>query len=423
MVFGAFSLLLIDDEGTKKEYETAVSTAEDYMKRGLYQLAIAEYDKAIAIKDSEKLRDAAFDAYEKRYEESATILDSYVSAAESAVSAYPKNEKYYMILSKAYTRSDNHQSAYKIMEQAKQNGLNSKELNELYIDVKYAFETKWYTYNSFLPCTGGLYPTSNSEMWGYIDEEGNGKTGYDYFFASQLGDEGIRLAIGEQKILIDENDVVRGKISFVPTAAGKFSEGLIAINNGESFGYYNSLGDFQFGKYIKASNFQNGIAFVSEKDGEWFSINKDGKKTKDASFQDVYLNSDGSYSIGGKSIVKRDGKYQIVDESFKQVGKFECTNIDILTADGLIAFENNGKWGFVNTSGEIVIEPKFDKAKSFSNGLAAVCTNDKWGFIDDSGSIVIDCQFFDADYFNSKMNCLVKTTTGDWQMIALRVKF
>ena len=105
------------------------------------------------------------------------------------------------------------------------------------------------------------------------------------------------------------------------------------------------------------------------------------------------------------------------------LSSFECDDIDVITDDGIIAFKKNDKWGFVDTTGKVVVEAKFDNAKSFSNGLAAVCQGEKWGFADQDGTVVIDCQFFDADYFNSKRNCLVKSTPGDWQMIALKVKF
>ena len=76
IVFGAFSALTYDSSGSKKEYNAALDKADEYMKRELYQMAIAEYDKAVAIEDSEKLRKKILDAYEKRYAESEKILES-----------------------------------------------------------------------------------------------------------------------------------------------------------------------------------------------------------------------------------------------------------------------------------------------------------------------------------------------------------
>ncbi len=423
IVFGVFALLLADNEDEKQEYETAVAQAKDYIKQELYQLAIAEYDKAIAIKDSTELRDSILEAYGKRYEESTTIINDYICAAESAVSAFPKNEEYYIILAKEYCRNDNYQAAYKALGSAKDKGIKSAKINELYVDVKYAFETKWYTYTGFKPCVSGLYPVTNSEMWGFIDENGDSKIGFDYTFVSQLGEEGIRILCSEKNILEDSNDIVRGKLSFVPNEAGIYSEGFIAIKNGEKYGFYNSLGEYKFGEFIVASNFANGKAAVSEKEGEWYFVDTSCKKVSDTTYQDVNLNLDGSYLKNGIMFAKIDGKYKMYDKDGKRINTFECDDVDVITDDGIIAFKKNDKWGFVDSTGKVIVEAKFDNAKSFSNGLAAVCQDEKWGFVDKTGSVVIDCQFFDADYFNSKRNCLVKSTPGDWQMIALKVKF
>ena len=38
-------------------------------------------------------------------------------------------------------------------------------------------------------------------------------------------------------------------------------------------------------------------------------------------------------------------------------------------------------WGYVSLSGELVIEPTFLQAKSFSQGSAPVLTADGWQFI------------------------------------------
>jgi len=47
-------------------------------------------------------------------------------------------------------------------------------------------------------------------------------------------------------------------------------------------------------------------------------------------------------------------------------------------------------WGFIDTTGALSIEAKFDDAGPFSEGLAAVNINGKWGYIDKEGKMVIE---------------------------------
>lgn len=58
--------------------------------------------------------------------------------------------------------------------------------------------------------------------------------------------------------------------------------------------------------------------------------------------------------------------------------------------------DESGKWGFINTSGEYVIEPKFSDVSSWFEDhelWAAQDENGKWGFIDRSGEYVIEPRF------------------------------
>ncbi|MEM7101897.1 MAG: WG repeat-containing protein [Bacteroidota bacterium] len=55
--------------------------------------------------------------------------------------------------------------------------------------------------------------------------------------------------------------------------------------------------------------------------------------------------------------------------------------------------ELNGKVGFIDYEGQVVIEPQFDDAREFSEGMAAVKMNDRWGYIDLYGKIVVEPSF------------------------------
>jgi hypothetical protein len=60
----------------------------------------------------------------------------------------------------------------------------------------------------------------------------------------------------------------------------------------------------------------------------------------------------------------------------------------------------NGKWGYINNEGKVVIEPQFDMAYDFSEGLALVAKfgadnlkDDRYGYIDETGKFVIEPKF------------------------------
>jgi len=60
---------------------------------------------------------------------------------------------------------------------------------------------------------------------------------------------------------------------------------------------------------------------------------------------------------------------------------------------GLAAVKIDGKWGYINKSGKLIIKTQFDFANDFSDSLALVTISGKYGFINKHGTIVINPQF------------------------------
>lgn len=76
-------------------------------------------------------------------------------------------------------------------------------------------------------------------------------------------------------------------------------------------------------------------------------------------------------------------------------------------SDGLAAVNIKNRWGFIDKSGTIVIEPKYSDAFGFSEGLAAVEIDKKYGFIDRNGNMVIAPQFDFAIAFSEGLSSVV----------------
>ncbi len=74
------------------------------------------------------------------------------------------------------------------------------------------------------------------------------------------------------------------------------------------------------------------------------------------------------------------------------------------------------KWGYINHSGEMVIDNIYDDCRDFMDGLALVNLNGKWGYINTSGNTIIPHQFVEASSFSDGL-ALVKDFNGDQYFI------
>lgn len=62
-------------------------------------------------------------------------------------------------------------------------------------------------------------------------------------------------------------------------------------------------------------------------------------------------------------------------------------------SDGLAAVRIEGKWGFINMKGEVIIAPQFDLVGSFAHDLAEVLIDERVGVINRKGDLLIEPQF------------------------------
>ena len=70
-------------------------------------------------------------------------------------------------------------------------------------------------------------------------------------------------------------------------------------------------------------------------------------------------------------------------------------NIAAITCSGqeLYPFWKDYKWGFVDESGQVIIEPTYDAVNYFCKGHASVLLDNKWGYINSQGKLVVKPQF------------------------------
>ncbi len=116
-------------------------------------------------------------------------------------------------------------------------------------------------------------------------------------------------------------------------------------------------------------------------------------------YQAVY-----EFGPGGIARVLDDSKWYVIDETGEVLFEaFFFDNGPDYTSEGLARFVWQGKVGFHDERGKVVIEPRFDFATPFEGGRAEVCVGcekrpegehfryegGQWGVIDRSGAFVV----------------------------------
>jgi len=130
--------------------------------------------------------------------------------------------------------------------------------------------------------------------------------------------------------------------------------------------------------------FIEGLARVRTAEGYGF-IGPDGNIAVPPAFDSALLRFS-----GGRTLAVSDGRAWLIDTSGRRVadlGPWEWpemageegfddleryVGLDDFFADGLIPWQRNGKWGYLDRDGRWAVEPRFDAAQPFQRGLASV---------------------------------------------------
>lgn len=117
------------------------------------------------------------------------------------------------------------------------------------------------------------------------------------------------------------------------------------------------------------------------------------------------MNSHNNYKYG---YIDKSGQV-IVEPQFDYAYHF---------SEGLARIKLDDKYGYINKNGSVVIKPNFDNAENFHEGLAAVKISNKWGFVNKKGVMVIEPQFdFPNNFSDGLIPVMIEGKIGYMDMM------
>ncbi|MDD4688869.1 MAG: WG repeat-containing protein [Eubacteriales bacterium] len=111
-----------------------------------------------------------------------------------------------------------------------------------------------------------------------------------------------------------------------------------------------------------------------------------------------------SFSVIGVCAQEITGTVTVIEDT-TDFGEYDYIDAYI---EGFAYVEKDGKCGFINESGDLIVPCIYDKALYFSQGYAKVCLDDKWGYVDTTGEVVIPLMYDWAISFDESGYAAVK---------------
>ncbi|WP_287619273.1 WG repeat-containing protein [Parabacteroides sp.] len=137
------------------------------------------------------------------------------------------------------------------------------------------------------------------------------------------------------------------------------------------------------------TEFSNNVAMVKRHD-KWGMIDLSGNELIPCLFGVLK-----SFDYG-KAIVRCQGKELTVDSKWDPLSLI--TNSDTQLAPKKMS---NGKWGYMDLHGNMMVKGLYDEVRPFSQGMAAIKQDGYWGYINGNNKVVIQPQYRQADQFKS----------------------
>lgn len=168
-------------------------------------------------------------------------------------------------------------------------------------------------------------------------------------------------------------------------------------------------------EYDYIGNLNENRAIV-EKDGMFNYVNNSGKLVLTEWLSVFAEYRQLAVFKNGYARVEFAGKYNLIDSTGKKLFAQPKENVGSYAT--LVAVQKDGKWGYYNTAGNLVISHTFSSAFSFNGNYAIVQQDPFFGLIDKTGKLVVQTYFESLKFLNDTL--LIAKSLGEYGILNIQ---
>ena len=423
------------------EKQAALLTSADIeIGRGTFVNAVpylteaAKYSAAQTFEALEKLKNVYLQLGSTQ--EYVNVLKRQTSRADCPAAVYDEFAHYYL-------DQDMLTDALKIMKLGIER-TNEENLINLYESRRYAYTIGSEIFEDVTAYHNGGIQVKSGGFWGLANTSGKIIIPCEYLQVStyDLSNDGCVIAMRTDKKTVALNLSNQSTAIFETPVAkiGNLSQDIIPMQL-ESGKWIIADGKLvsNYTEYDRLGTPANSAVAICVS-GKWGVSSLDGKSIVPYEYDEIIMDELGRCYAQNAVFAKKDDAVFLYVNGIAQAETYEDARP--FSDDGWAAVKKNGKWGFINTSGEAEINYQFEDAFSFGQHLAAVRTinadadananadksglegadiedaqTELWGYINPEGKIAIDPLFIQAKSFSNGY-APVLTELG-WQFISL----
>ncbi len=406
-----------------KNAKAHIQKAAELEEKEIYVDAVTEYEQALEYDP---------DNIDTRIKLAKAYLNSgnsnkFTSVCEKTAEAYPEYAEALDILIEYYLENGYEEQAVKYLEAFVKNHPEHKKAKEWFANLKGSYTELYCHYEEMGDVVNGSMVVMKDGLYGLADARGQEMIACEYKEIYPFSEDGFALARKEDGayIYIDKAGQTRKAPDGAFRELGMISsDRAVACKEGK-YGYLDEnmepTGKFSW----DALTGMEGSTGFGKKDEKWILVNQDGKAKGEKKYNDIIVDENGFCASQKCIFVKEKKEYYLMNPKEKKIGRQTFDDAKAFTENGYAAVCRDGKWGFVDTEGKLVIDCAYEDAESFCNGFAAVYIDGKWGYIDTEGNVIITPRFETATHFTKEGTAAVKIDEGGnevWKLIQLDLK-